>query len=134
MANEQAGQQKQEEVEVNKDEKQSVITGQENWKKWSQLVAQVWADEKLKQRLLENPKAVLREQGIEVPDGVEVRVVEPTDKLLYFMLPPKPDATELTAGQLTGVGGGATKQVFDCTVYDWVGSYCGNYWTCIAHP
>ena len=37
---------------------------QETMKKWPQLVAQAWADEKLKQRLLDEPKAVLREQGI----------------------------------------------------------------------
>ena len=80
---------------------------QENWKKWSQLVAQAWADEKLKRRLLDKPAAVLREHGIEVPAGVEVRVVEPTEKLLYFLLPPKPaDVTELTSSQLTGVAGG----------------------------
>lgn len=39
MANEQAGQRKQEEVLVTKGEKQSVIAGQENWKKYSQPVA-----------------------------------------------------------------------------------------------
>ena len=95
MANEQAGQKKQEEVEV-------------NTQKWSQLVAQAWADEKLKQRLLDDPKAVLREQGIKVPAGAEVRVVQPTDKLLYFVLPPKPaNVSELTSSQLTGVAAGA---------------------------
>ena len=81
---------------------------QENWKKWSQLVAQLWADEKLKRRLLDKPAAVLQEHGIEVPAGVEVRVVEPTDKLLYFVLPPKPaNVSELTSSQLTGVAAGA---------------------------
>ena len=96
---------KQGKVEVN----QPMAAGSETMKKWPQLVAQAWADEKLKQRLLDEPKAVLREQGIEVPEGVEVRVVEPTDKLLYFLLPPKPagDVTELTSSQLSGVAGGA---------------------------
>jgi nitrile hydratase alpha subunit len=96
MANEEARQKKQEEVKV-------------NTQKWSQLVAQAWADEKLKQRLLEKPAAVLQQHGIEVPAGVEVRVVEPTDKVLYFVLPPKPaDVTELTSSQLSGIAGGDT--------------------------
>src|SRR5439155_17381599 len=68
----------------------------ENWKKWSQLVAQAWADEKLKQRLMDNPAEVLQGYGIEVPAGVEVRVVESTDKVSCLTLPRKPvgDVTE----------------------------------------
>ena len=104
MANEEAKQKKQAEVGVSQ---QPMAAGSETTKKWSQLVAQAWADQKFKQRLLDDPKAVLREQGIKVPAGVEVRVVEPTEKLLYFLLPPKPaDVTELTSSQLTGVAGG----------------------------
>ena len=106
MANEEAKQKKQAEVGVSQ---QPMAAGSETTKKWSQLVAQAWADQKLKQRLLDDPKAVLREQGIKVLAGVEVRVVEPTDKLLYFVLPPKPaDAGELTSSQLSGIAGGTT--------------------------
>ena len=92
---------------MNKGEKESIIAGQENWRKWSRLVAQAWADEKLKQRLIANPAAVLREHGIEVPGG-EVRVVENTEKVSYMVLPAKPagDVTELTSGQLSAVAGG----------------------------
>ena len=83
---------------------------QESWNKWSQLVAQVWADDKLKQRLMDKPAAVLQEHGIEVPAGIDVRVVENTDKVYYLTLPPKPagDVTELTAGQLGNLAGGIT--------------------------
>ena len=111
MANEQVKQTKQGKAEVSaqpKGEELPIMTNPETWKKWSQLVAQAWADEKLKRRLLDKPAAVLREHGIEVPAGVEVRVVEPTDKLLYFVLPPKPaNVSELTSSQLTGVAAGA---------------------------
>ena len=70
------------------DGQQPVITGQATLKKWSQLLKQVWADEQLKQRLLDKPAAVLQEHGIEVPAGMEVRVVENTDKVSYVTLPP----------------------------------------------
>jgi hypothetical protein len=111
MANEQAGQKKQADVEVNarpKGEEQSVIAGQEDRsRKWSQLVAQAWADEKLKQRLTDSPAAVLQEHGIEVPTGVEIRVVENTDKICYLTLPARP-SDELTPSQLSSVAGGFT--------------------------
>jgi len=61
--------------------------GQETWRRWSDLVARVWADQKLKQRLMDNPAAVLGDHGIEVPTGVEIRVVENTDKVSYLILP-----------------------------------------------
>jgi hypothetical protein len=84
------------------------VTGQETLKKWSKLMAQVWADDKLKQRLINKPTAVLREHGIETPPGVEIRVVENTDKVSYLTLWPKPagDVTELTSSELEGVTGG----------------------------
>jgi hypothetical protein len=87
----------------------------ENWTKWSQLVAQTWADEKLKQKLIGTPDLVLREHGIEVPAGVEVRVVENTDKVSYLTLPARPDVNELHVSQLTGVAGGV-KAASDCVV------------------
>jgi len=111
VANQEAGQKKQANVELNGQraaEEQSVSAGHEHWSKWLQLVAQVWADDQVKQRLLDQPVLVLREYGIEVPAGVEVRVVENTDKVSYLVLPAKHsgDAAELTAGQLSAVRGG----------------------------
>jgi hypothetical protein len=45
-------------------------------KKHGRLVAKAWADPAFKERLLAHPAAVLREQGFDVPAGIEVRVVE----------------------------------------------------------
>jgi hypothetical protein len=91
-----------------KSDDQSVIRRRENSQNWARLVAQVWADDQLKQRLLTNPAAVLKEFGATIPAGMEVRVVENTDKVVHLTLPAKPlgDVTELTAGQLDGVVGG----------------------------
>jgi len=81
---------------------------QANEEKWAQLVARAWSDERLKQRILADPVSVLREHGIELPHGVEVRVVEPTPDRMYFLLPPKPaNVAELTPDELTAVAGGA---------------------------
>jgi len=124
MANEQAGQ-KNKEVEGSPQPKggQPLTADQlENSKKWSHLVAQAQADEKLKQRLMDNPASVLQEHGIEVPTGVEVRVVENTDQPPYLALEAKlaAGATELTASQLSGVAGGVTEQLtLNFTKVEW---------------
>jgi hypothetical protein len=80
---------------------------QENMKKWAQLVARAWTDDKLKQQLLNAPEAVLREHGLDVPAGVEMRVVENTPEVTYLTLPLKPalEVTELSFNQLAGIAG-----------------------------
>ncbi len=65
-------------------------------KKIQKVIAKAWADEAFKQRLLSNPSETLRGEGIEPPPGVEVRVVESTDKVYYLVLPPKPQGEEIT--------------------------------------
>jgi hypothetical protein len=77
-------------------------------KKWSQLVAQAWADDSLKRRLVQNPASVLREHGIQMQPGIEVRVVEDTANVTHFVLPAKPagDVTELNEMELSEVVGG----------------------------
>jgi Nitrile hydratase, alpha chain len=79
---------------------------QENARRFGQLVARTWQDAALKQRLLESPAAVLAEAGIAVPSGVEVRVVENTDRETYLVLPRQPAEGELSDEQLQQVPGG----------------------------
>ena len=74
-------------------------------KQYGQGVAKAWADDDFKQRLLADPAAVLQAEGIAVPQGVELRAVENTDKVMYFMLPPKP-GDELSDEQLDQLAGG----------------------------
>jgi hypothetical protein len=76
-------------------------------KQYGQLVARAWGDQAFKRRLLADPAAVLAEQGIPVPPGVEVRAVENTDRVLYLTLPPGP-SDELSDEQLDAVAGGDT--------------------------
>ena len=59
-------------------------------KKWSQVVAEAWCDDNFKEHLKRDPVSALKTFGIVVPAGLELRVVENTDKVRYLTLPPKP--------------------------------------------
>jgi len=69
------------------------------------LAARARGDAAFKARLLAEPAAVLAEQGIPVPPGVAVRVLESTPTLVHLALPPKP-TDELSDEQLDQVAGG----------------------------
>ncbi len=45
-------------------------------------------------RVVREPRSVLAEFGMEVPDGVELRVVDSTSEQRYLVLPMRPDGTE----------------------------------------
>ena len=80
---------------------------QERARNYGQLVSRAWSDPAFKQRLLSDPAAVLKEQGIDVAPGVEVRVVENTENVVYLALPPQPKEG-LSDEQLDQVAGGTT--------------------------
>ena len=73
-------------------------------KQWSLIVAKAWADEDFKDRLLSNPKAVMREHGLEVAPEVQVKVLEDTDRVIHFTLPAHPSG-ELSEEELSPVAG-----------------------------
>jgi hypothetical protein len=83
---------------------------------WGQIVARAWCDGALMKRLLSDPRNVLAEYGMEMPEGMEVKVVEgeevkvvdDTDTGRHFTLSVSPP-DELTDEDLVG---GATAFCF----------------------
>src|SRR3954447_17735135 len=73
---------------------------------WGQIVARAWQDDGFKKRLIGNPSAILKEQGLELPAGVQLRLVENTDQILYLTLPAKPREGQLSDAELAGIAGG----------------------------
>ena len=72
------------------------------------LFAACWKDEALKARFQSDPKAVLAEHGIDVPDGINVNVVENTDNTVHITMPQAPaGAGDLSDEELAGAAGGA---------------------------
>ena len=76
--------------------------------KLAELFAACWKDDAVKQRFMSDPKAVLSEYGMEVPDGMNVNVVENSDNTVHITMPKAPrGAAELSCEELAGAAGGA---------------------------
>jgi nitrile hydratase alpha subunit len=72
------------------------------------IVSKCWKDAAFKQKFMSNPKGVLKDHGIDVPAGMDVKVVENSDKVLYVTIPPAPPAPgELSEKELESAAGGA---------------------------
>jgi hypothetical protein len=85
-------------------------------RRWGQIVARAWDDGAFRRRLLAEPERVLREEGIDVPAGAAVRVIEGDsaeagEEEACFWLPPGPaeeDLIEDDLGLPPGVFDGGT--------------------------
>ena len=55
--------------------------------KWSAIVEKTFDDNDFKKRLMADPKRVLLEEGIKIPDGVTIKVVESTPSETWLVLP-----------------------------------------------
>ena len=79
---------------------------EERARKTSQIIAKSWADDGFKGRLLSNPMDTLKAEGVEIPAGVTVKVLENTSNVVHLVLPAKP--TDLSDEELDKVAGGAS--------------------------
>ncbi len=77
----------------------------------AKVIAKAWQDEEFKQELLNQPRAtIIREWGLRnIPDNVDIKVIEENPNTLYMVLPMKPviaNGEELSEEQLEAVAGG----------------------------
>jgi hypothetical protein len=68
------------------------------------IVEKAWIDNTFKDRLLSDPAKVLRAEGVKIPQGVEVRIVEDTENVLHVVLPVKPASQEALEAQFKSYG------------------------------
>ena len=74
-----------------------------------QLFAACWKDEALKARFMTDPKAVLKEHGLDVPDNLDAKVVENADDCVHITLPAPPAGyMDLTDAELANAAGGGS--------------------------
>jgi len=83
----------------------------------ARIIAKAWADDTFKAALIADPAATLTAEGIDVPAGVTLKVVENTDTQVHIILPPCPEG-EMSEEQLDGVVGSVT------ACYPLTGCYC----------
>ena len=75
------------------------------------LFAACWKDEALKARFMSDPKAVLAEYDMDVPDGMDVKVVENADNCVHITMPADPTGSkELSDEELSNAAGGFENQ------------------------
>ncbi|WP_428563755.1 MAG: NHLP leader peptide family RiPP precursor [Solidesulfovibrio sp. DCME] len=61
------------------------MTKESQDKKLGQIIAKAWEDAVYKQRLLKDATKVLKEEGVTVPEGLEIKAVENTEKVSYMV-------------------------------------------------
>ena len=77
----------------------------ENDTVFGKIIAEAWRDPAFKAELIANPAAALKAEGIDVPAGMAVTVLENTDKHFHLELPSVP-SDELSDEALDAVSGG----------------------------
>ena len=83
------------------------------------LIQRSLEDEDFRQRLLADPKGALEQElGTQLPEGVEVRVVQESADTIYLVLPSTSavgDGGEISDGALGEVAGGASVEITEAT-------------------
>lgn len=78
----------------------------EGKREFEDFMGRVSGDPELRGKMRADPSGVLEEQGIGIPRGAEIRVVEDSAAVRHFVLPPDPNAI-LSDDRLAGFAGGS---------------------------
>ena len=79
------------------------------------LIDRAWNDDEFRRSLLASPiETIQNELGVEVPEGVDIHVVEESSSTLFLVIPVNPfveDDGELTDEELEAVAGGRQPEI-----------------------
>lgn len=95
----------------------------------AQLITRAIQDAAFREKLVADPKAVLAEQGLEVPDDVQITVFQESPTQYYLVLPALESSSapgavaELSDAELEAVAGGAN---LDSQNRNWTGCASGR--------
>ena len=73
---------------------------------YGKVIARSWDDDAYKAQLLNDPRSVLKDAGINVPADVEITVTEQQPGQMNLVLPAKPVEGEISDEALQTVAGG----------------------------
>ncbi|MDG3439621.1 NHLP leader peptide family RiPP precursor [Nitrospirillum amazonense] len=88
------------------------MNAEENLKITGRVIAKAWADEGFKAKLLADPAAILKAEGLALPAGVTFKVVEDSATVQTLVLPARP--TDLSDEDLDRAAGGACRWSVIC--------------------
>jgi hypothetical protein len=71
------------------------------------VIERAQRDDSFRQQLLDDPRAAISDElGVEIPDNLQIRVIEKDPQEVVLVLPAPTRAGELTDEQLAGVAAG----------------------------
>ena len=73
--------------------------------KWNDIVARYYGDSEFADKLETSPSATLKAEGLELPEGVEIKLHKNSSSEFHLVLPPDP-TSELSEGSLKNVTAG----------------------------
>lgn len=66
---------------------------------FARLIQSAVSDSNVRQNLIRSPQAALAEAGVILPDGLNIQILENTDKVVHLVLPPLVDAHSNSGGR-----------------------------------
>lgn len=78
-----------------------------------QVLARSAGDGHFRQKLLDDPAAILGAAGIDTPQGVKLVVVQDSDTVLHIVIPGAPVDAELSDAQLGNLAGAGVPNRFN---------------------
>ncbi len=91
----------------------------------AKIIAHAWKDPRYKERLLKNPHAAFKEMGLDIPNSIQIKVVEDKPNMFTFVLPSQSSKMqELSDAELEKIAAAAAyrtlgqKHNFTCEVGD----------------
>ncbi len=70
----------------------------------NRILSRCWSDASYKAKLLADPAGVFKAEGLPMPEGVELCVLEDTEQTVHLVIPARP--AELSDEMLDGLAGG----------------------------
>jgi hypothetical protein len=77
------------------------------------VITKCWEDEAFKERLLADPAATLAAEGVQVPEGVTVRVAVDTEDVRTLVIPLAPSPGRLTDEDVRDLAGASWNPALD---------------------
>ena len=76
----------------------------------SRIIQQAWQDPGFKAKLLSDPREAAAQNGLRLPDSVQLKVWENSPAVEHLVLPVNPAESELSDSDLEAVAGGTTSK------------------------